>query len=52
MVYLAEKTEELSPEGSLSDRSEQLLQRHGRGGRTWRSFCNKKQVVGTLKDFC
>ena len=40
--------EDLSPWHSLSDSSEQLLQR-GKGGA---SFCNKDEVVGILKDYC
>ena len=52
MFYSVNKTEDLSPGGSLSDSSEGLLQRGREGARVYRSFCNKEQVVGTSKDYC
>ena len=42
--------EDLSPGGSLSDGSEALLPRGQGRARVSRGFCNKDQVVGTLKD--
>ena len=47
-VLFSRLSEDLSLEHSLSDSSEQLLQR-GKGGA---SFCNKDEVVGILKDYC
>ena len=52
MLYSVDKTEDLSLEDSLGDRSERLLPRGKGGARTYRSFCNKDQVVGTSKDYC
>ena len=43
---------DLSPAGGFSHRSEGLLQKGKGGARTYRSFCNKDQVVGTSKDDC
>ena len=52
MFYSADKTEDLSPGGSLSDRSEGLPHRGKGGARIQRSFCNKDQVVGTSEGDC
>ena len=49
MFHLADETEDLSPGCSLSDSSEELLQREAR---IYQSFCNKDQVVKTLKGSC
>ena len=43
--------EDLSPGDSLSA-SEGLFQRGNGEARIYRSFCNKKQVVRTSKDYC
>ena len=51
MFYLADKAENLSPECSFSDSSEGVVWRGKGRGRRYRSFCNKDQVVGTLKDY-
>lgn len=47
--YLADKTEDLSPEGRLSDISEGLLWRVKGGARIYTEFCNKYQVGRTSK---
>ena len=52
MFSLADKTEGLRPEDSLSDGSEVLLQRGHGGAEIHSSFCDKDQVVGTSKDYC
>ena len=41
---------DLSLGGRLTDSSEGLLPRAKGGVRIYRSFCSKKQVVGTSKD--
>ena len=51
MFYLVNKTEELWPGRSLSDCSEELLQRRRGGTRIFKEFCNKDQVVGASKDY-
>ena len=52
MFDLADKTEDLSPGHSITVSSERLLQRGKGVASIYRSFCNKDQVVGTLKDYC
>ena len=45
-------SEDLSLGSSFSDSSEGLLGRDEGGAGIYRSFCNKKQVVRTSKDYC
>lgn len=52
MFYLADTTKDLSLGHRLSDSSGRLLQRGKGGTRTYRSFCNKDQVVRTSEDYC
>ena len=52
MFYLVDKTEDLSPEDSLSDSSEGQLQRGKGGAGIYRGFWDKNQVVGTSKYYC
>ena len=52
MFYLADFLRTSSPGHSLSDSSEGLLPRGKEGGGIYKGFCNKDQVVGTLKDYC
>ena len=42
-VSLGRISEDLNPEGSLSDRSEGVLQRGKGGAKMHRSFCNKNR---------
>ena len=49
MYYLLEKTEGLSPEGSLSGHPGGCSQK-GREEPDWTEFCNRSKVVGTSKD--
>ena len=44
-MLLGIQTKDLSPESSISDSSERLLQRGTGGARVHRDFCNKDQVV-------
>ena len=51
-VLFGRLTENLSLGGSLSDSSETLLQRGKGRARIYRNFCNRNQVVRTLRDNC
>lgn len=52
IIYLVDKTEDISPEGNPSGHSERLLQRGKAGATVYGSFCSKDQVVETSKDYC
>ena len=52
MIYLADKTEDLSPEDKPSGHSERLLQGGKTGASVYGRFCNKDQVVETSKGYC
>ena len=51
MSYLANRTEDLCLEGSLSDNSERLLHSGRRGARLYRRFHNKDQTIETSKGY-
>ena len=48
----ADKSADLRPGHSISDNSEELLQRDKGGARIYRSFYNKGKVVKTSKYYC
>ena len=52
MFYSVDKTEDVSPEDSLSDSSEGTAPKSKGGARMYRSFCNKNQGVRTSKHYC
>ena len=52
MSYLADKTNILSLGHSISDGSKGLVRSDKGRARIYMGFCNKDQVVRTLKDYC
>ena len=50
MFYLADKAEDISPEGSLSDALRDCSRDKGEA-RIYGGICNKNQVVGRSKDY-